>query len=102
MDLDSDIILTQFGGTKANDLNEKLHLYDENDNEIETISQSPYMSISEIPSYLSNSKTSFSVMSLNCQSINAKCGLLECLLNELEHSNYTFSAISVYVYKKHG
>ena len=93
MDLDSDIILTQFGGTKANDLNEKLHLYDENDNEIETISQSPYMSISEIPSYLSNSKTSFSVMSLNCQSINAKFGLLECLLNELEHSNYIFSAI---------
>ena len=53
MDLDSDIILTQFGGTKANDLNEKLHLYDENDNE----------------------------MSLNCQSINAKFGMLECLLN---------------------
>ena len=93
MDLDSDVILTQFGGTKANDLNEKLRLYDENDNEIESISQCQYMSISEIPkSYLNNSKTSFSEMSLNCQSINAKFGLLECLLNELEHSNYTFSA----------
>ena len=63
MDLNSDIILIQFGGTKANGLNEKLHLYDENDNEIETISQSPDMSISEIPSYmyLSNVKTPFSV-----------------------------------------
>ena len=67
MDLDSDIIFTQFGGTKANDLNEKLHFYDENDNEIETISQSPYMSISEIPSYLSNSKTSFELSKHQCQ-----------------------------------
>ena len=32
-------------------------------------------------------------MSLNFQSINAKFGLLKCLLNGLEHSNNTFSAI---------
>lgn len=93
MDLDGDEILSGLGGIRANDLNGKLNLYEEIDNEIHTISHSPYVTISEIPDYLKNFKSPFSILSLNCQSINAKFGLIECLVHELKTFNHMFSVI---------
>ena len=95
MILNTDSILNQFGGYKPNDLNEKLSLYDEETNEIPTISLSPYLTNAMIPNYLKDYGHSFTVMSLNCQSINAKCGLLEAMLYELQQSDFAYSAICI-------
>ena len=91
--LDSEKVLSQHGGTRANDLNDKLALYDEEANEVATISHSPYMTHDMVPRYLSDHQDSFSVMSLNCQSINAKFGQIEAILLELQRSNFMFSVI---------
>ena len=88
-------ILNQFGGYKPNDLNEKLSLYDEEPNETPTISLSPYLTNAMIPNYLKDYGHSFTVMSLNCQSINAKFGLLEAMLYELQQSDFAYSAICI-------
>ena len=95
MILNTDSILNQFGGYKPNDLNEKLSLYDEETNEIPTISLSPYLTNAMIPNYLKDYGHSFTVMSLNCQSINAKFGQLEAMLYELQQSDFAYSAICI-------
>ena len=91
--LDNENVFGQHGGTRVNDLNEKLALYDEDANEVSTISHSPYMTHNMIPGYLSDHQDSFSVMSRNCQSINAKLGQLEALLSDLQCSNFMLSVI---------
>ena len=84
-----------FGGYKPNDPNEKLSLYDEESNEFPTISLSPYLTNAMIPNYLKDYGLSFTVMSLNCQSINAKFGLLEATLYELLQSDFANSTVCI-------
>ena len=48
-----------------------------------------------IPNYLKDYDHSFTVMSLNCQSIKAKFGLLEAMLYELLQSDFAHSAICI-------
>ena len=57
------------------------------------ISLSPYITNAMIPNYLKDYGHSFTAMSLNCQSINAKFGLLEVMLHELLQSDFAYSAI---------
>ena len=64
-------------------------------NEIPTISLSPYLTNTIIPNYLKDYGHSFTVMALNCQSINAKFGLLKAMLYELLQSEFAYSAIGI-------
>ena len=96
MILNTDNILNHFRGYKPNDLSGKLSLYDEETNEIPTISLSPHLTSTMIPNYLKDYGHSFAIMSLNCQSINAKFGLLEAMLYRL------LQPVAQYVFKNLG
>ena len=56
-------------------------------------SDSPYYTLHNIGNILSEHKNKFSVISLNCQSINAKYDSLLILIKELRDFNFKFSAI---------
>ena len=82
------------GGCLKNNLNGILQWNDIIDGEINTSISSKYVNLSQLPDYISESKQHFTVLTLNCQSINAKFNsiilLLETLLREGE---FQFSAI---------
>ena len=70
--LDEEGIFEQFGGRKQNDLNEILQSNNIENGEIDTSSISRYVNLSQLPAYISTNDYSFSVFSLNCQSLNSK------------------------------
>ena len=92
--LNEQAVFKNFGGRLHNDLNEILQSDNSNDGEIDTSSISKYVNLSQLPSYISGSEYAFSVLSLNCQSINAKLNNINIILNEiLSKSKTQFSAI---------
>lgn len=63
--------------------------------EPETLNISPHMNLDEIISCLKSHPHSFSVFSLNCQSLNAKFNELLCMLQLLNTHNVSFCAITL-------
>ena len=57
--------------------------------EISTESYSPYKTVDQIPQYFEKDKN-FCVMTLNCQSINAKFDKLKTMIKYLKENNFGF------------
>ena len=79
-------LLSNFGGTFRNDLNNLLSLADE-DNDFDISSFSPYVTIQQLPAYVGKYKEYFSVITINCQCINAKFDKLKVVLSNLVASH---------------
>ena len=93
--LDESVILKEYGGKIKNDLNTLLSS-DDIDHDIDFTSLSPYVTIEQLPAYISRIKDNFSVLTLNCQCINAKFDDLYVVLQELLKSgNFNFSVINI-------
>ena len=74
-----DNILKNFGGASINSLNEILQNI-ENDHEIDTIKNSPYYTLDNLPCDISENSSNFLALSLNAQSILAKFGTLDVMI----------------------
>ena len=88
----NDDILRNFGGTSKNSLNHLMETGNENMHEISTESYSPYKTADQIPQYFEKDKN-FCVMTLNCQSINAKFDKLKTMIKYLKEKNFIINAI---------
>ena len=86
-------ILKEFGGSVRNDLNIALASSNQDD-DIDLSSHSPYTTLGQLPNYVSQIVGDFSIITLNCQSINAKFDQIYILLNELmSKSRFRFSCV---------
>ena len=99
--MDDHDILTQFGGLLANSLNHKLspdwseaNEEDEQRNsEPQLINFSPYFNLDELVETLKTKQKQFTILSMNCASLNAKYDQIKILLEDLQRKNCFFSAI---------
>ena len=87
----NEILLENFGGVVRNNLN--LFLDSENENEISIKSYSPYKLMEELPHYLGSNNNDFSIMTLNCQSLNAKIDKIRILIKYLTDNGLKFKCI---------
>ena len=62
-------VLYPYGGTQVNNLINILRSNDDND--IATLTFSPYMDLNSVKSYLQNNRNNFTVFTLNVQSLNS-------------------------------
>ena len=86
-------ILRNFGGTQSNSLT---HIVQEEHSDIDDsfrFVQSNYYTHDDFVTTAANFMEHFSVLSLNCQSLNAKFDSLTLLTEELREQNFQFSAI---------
>ena len=88
-------ILENIGGKSQNNLNEILRNFTDTDFEVKTFDDSSYIDIDSMTDNLKPHEKSFSLMSLNIQSINAKFDKLTTLSSYLNESNFMFSAICI-------
>ena len=91
-------LLANFGGIQANSLNDLLNMNDESDEDNVSYfyQDSPYYDMNSIKIFCNRNKHSFSVFSLNAQSINAKINELKCVLqNSKDDCDFLFSAICI-------
>ena len=92
--LNENEIFTHRGGSLRNDLNAILQWNDCIDGELNTSISSKYVTINQLPKYISNHNQNFTVLTLNCQSINAKFNSINLILESLLMENdFQFSAI---------
>ena len=89
----SDQILLNFGGVNKNDLNKNIEIGDISTNEISIDSYSPYKIFSEIPAYFNGQKNDFCVLTLNCQSLNAKYDKIRSMLHFFRENNFKIHAL---------
>ena len=89
----SDNILNSYGGRVMNDLNEIILGNDQQNYETDISISSQYVTLSQLPAAVQEYSNGFSVLSLNCQSINAKFDVIKTILEELRNSKFEFSAI---------
>ena len=76
------------------DLNNVLCSFeDDPNNELRTYSDSPYLDTEGFISYLAKNTKSFSILSLNVQTLNSKFDEITTLLAQLENKNVQLSAI---------
>ena len=90
----ADKILHAFGGCMENDLANLIDA-DEENGEIKVINHSPYYSLETVPQLLRNPENSFTMLSLNVQSINAKFSQLEIILAQLSVEKITIDSICI-------
>ena len=86
-------ILRNFGGTQSNSLT---HIVQEEHSDIDDscrFVQSNYYTHDDFVTTAANFMEHFSVLTLNCQSLNAKFDSLTLLIEELREQNFQFSAI---------
>ena len=83
------------GGEKANCLNEILNSFDDSNDELKTFGNSPYYEIEGIENILLPYKDTFTVVSINIQSLKAKFDHLTAFLSLLDSHEFSFSAISI-------
>ena len=62
-------VLNAYGGKQVNNLINILRSNDDND--IATLTFSPYMDLNTVKSYLQNNRNNFTVFTLNVQSLNS-------------------------------
>ena len=87
-------LLNQYGGLTQNSLLDQIEGTENEDNEPSLIQPSRYIDLSNIDDFIKNNKNSFTVLSLNAQSISAKFDELVIFLHTLqETNNFSFSAI---------
>ena len=90
-------MLNNFGGIQPNSLSQILNIDDESDDDVSYLYQdSPYYDMDSIKLFCNRNKGSFSVFSLNAQSINAKISELKCVLEIIKDDcDFLFSAICI-------
>ena len=87
-------LLGQYGGLNQNSLLNQIEGTENEDNEPTLIQPSRYIDLSNIDDFIKNNRNSFTVLSLNTQSISAKFDELIIFLHTLhETNNFSFSAI---------
>ena len=87
--LDEERIFEHFGGKIQNDLNQILQSDNIENGEIDTSSLSKYVNLTQLPAYISRNECSFSILSLNCQSINSKFDDIKIILEEISNKSTT-------------
>ena len=90
-----DNILAQFGGEVANDLNSILKLNEDPEEGAFTLPFSPYIDIHSELSFEIPQKSTFNLLSINIQSINAKFNNLLPFLATLQDKGIYFDAIQI-------
>ena len=80
--LDTSHLLKDFGGSAANNLNNLINHVD-TPGEVDVSSISQYVTIQQLPGYISSQAGKISLLTLNCQSINAKFDELYAVLHDL-------------------
>ena len=89
-------LLCNFGGTQANSLNRLLNMDDEDDDVSYFYQDSPYFDMDSLKVFCNRNRKTFSVFSLNSQSINAKINELICVLQNIkDECDFLFSAICI-------
>ena len=89
-------VLENFGGVNANSLCQLLNNNDDNDNpddEPNIVQMSSYYDDDSLNNLFKDKGNSFCILSLNCQSINAKFDQLNIKVQQLKSNGYEFSAI---------
>ena len=89
-------VLEHFGGVNANSLCQLLNNNDDNDHqddELNIMQISSYYDDDSLNNLFKDTENSFSILSLNCQSINAKFDQLNIKVQQLKSNGYEFSAI---------
>ena len=96
---DAESYLQPFGGKNKNCLNDIL-FDSSSDESIDITSDSPYVTLDQLCQSASEYKDKLSILSLNCQSINAKFNDILLIIETLRKEKNSFSVF--YVFKKHG
>ena len=91
--LDQDCLIN-YGGVLNNSLTNKIPCPTSTKG-IPVISDSHYTSIENIHNYLGDQTNDFSVLTLNCQSLNAKFDQLKTMIQDFENKGILFSVISL-------
>ena len=86
-------ILSNFGGVTMNNLNHLLETGNDQSFEISTESYSPYKIADQIPEYFKCGENNFCVMTLNCQSLNAKFDKIRALLHFFNEKKFIIHAL---------
>ena len=89
----NDQILINYGGTSRNSL---LNIIQEHTDETENIiklSPSTYISHDDLKVNMNVYNDGFSILSLNCQSLSAKYGIICVFIEDLKHNGFEFSAL---------
>ena len=89
-------VLEHFGGVDANSLCRLLNNNDDNghpDDEPNIVQMSSYYDDDSLNNLFKDKGNSFCILSLNCQSINAKFDQLNIKVQQLKSNGYEFSAI---------
>ena len=86
-------ILQNLGGVSSNNLLDTLSKDDQlfDDNEITTLTLSPYVDIENLPNILKSKQDQFTILSLNAQSLHAKFDSLCVILDLLRENQCEFS-----------
>jgi len=96
--LTDEAFLRAQGGVNQNSLNSKLNIdnieNDEND-QIQIIKHSSYYDNDKLNSLIKSNNNSFSILSTNIQSLNAKFDELNIFVNDLRDKHFEFSAICI-------
>ena len=91
--INSSDLLQNFGGNDSNNLNNLINQPDSID-EYDTSTISQYVTLQHLPKYISPVADQISVMTLNCQSINAKFDQLHAVIHDLDvNHSFKFSVI---------
>ena len=75
------MILQSYGGVENNSLKEILQLGSNNDNNVDVIQHSQYYDDDSFFNLLKSKKSTFSVVSMNIESINAKFNELQAFIH---------------------
>ena len=93
--LNESLILKEYGGKIGNDLNSLLSTHDYEE-DIDLSSFSPYITVEQLPPFVSQIADNLTILTLNCQCINSKFDDLCIVLDELYKSNgFKFSVINI-------
>ena len=89
-------LLEYFGGIQKNSLNHILLGDDKTDDiQVDVIKHSAYYDRDMLQPILKEKKNSFTILSTNIESINAKFSELEVFVHELQQHDFEFSAICI-------
>ena len=91
-EVSAESVLLNHGGLENKDLVKLVNNDPINDDydEIDAMSYSPFFLPSNLPNLLTNSKSSFGILSLNAGSLSAKFNSLQVLLKSLSYQNIRF------------
>lgn len=89
-------LLHEFGGSISNNFVELLKENSLNDQEPSILSTTKYLDLESLEQFARKNRNSFSIFSVNIQSLNAKFSELSILLKYIkDHFNFSFSVISL-------